>query len=140
MWANCNNILGTATPTVALPVIGSVPVVGTVPIVGTNPVVPTSVPGFSSTSYTFTASSCSAGTVVGSVSAGAGTRYALAAGGTGFAIDPTSGSITINGPVISGTQAFLVSVASTAGTFYATVTVNALCTGGKSLVCLKSIT
>ncbi|GAU95764.1 hypothetical protein RvY_07327-2 [Ramazzottius varieornatus] len=128
--ANCNNILGTAAPTATLPVIGTVPVIGSVPIIGTNPVTPSSTPGFMSTSYTFTASSCSSGTVVGSVSAGSGPRYAIAAGGTGFAIDPTSGSITINGPVISGTQAFLVSAASTTGTFYATVTVNALCTGG----------
>lgn len=86
-------------------------------------------PSFSQPSYSFTATTCNAGSTVGFVTASnAPTSYVIN-GNTNFAIN-NNGLITTNYLLTPGTQSFMVQATNVYGTTYTAVTVAVACGSG----------
>ncbi|XP_055343371.1 protocadherin Fat 2-like [Paramacrobiotus metropolitanus] len=87
-------------------------------------------PSFSQTSYSVQVSSCSAGTQVAQVQAGGSattpTQYSLT-GTSLFAIDPSSGNLSVAQNIQSGSYTFQIFATSVAGQATATVTAVVSC-------------
>ncbi|OQV12687.1 hypothetical protein BV898_13095 [Hypsibius exemplaris] len=94
-------------------------------VINTGPTMnaPASGSGFGQSSFVLNVGSCQPGQTIGTLTAGGSATFSIAAGGSGFSVNPTSGVVTITGSV-SNTQAFLVQALVGGTASYATVTVN----------------